>query len=129
MLVATSPTIQGLLHGSSLPPRLSPSNCRRDGRDEQDCAAKVYALPDQIQSVIYRGDDAWRIGEHFCAKYKGNHGTRHLRDEAPSPADGVGNAATKRSTANRTKAHDAVLHRLIHAAFPKGNEVRVDDCR
>ncbi|EPE06732.1 n -glutamine methyltransferase mtq2 [Ophiostoma piceae UAMH 11346] len=51
----------------------------------------------------------------------------HLNRKAPAPADRVGHGAAKGRAADGTKAKDAVLHGLVHAAPPEGDEVRVDN--
>lgn len=102
---------------------------QRNGRDEQNGAAKVDSLPDQIESTVERRGDAWWIGENSGAEHKREHGAGYLGDEAPAPTDCVGNAATEGSAGDCAKPHDAVLHGLVHSTLAKGNEVRVDDCR
>lgn len=116
----------GTAPGQLIPTKAQPKQLRRDSSDEQQGAREIDSLPQSAKST-FGSDPLVLVLEHEIPGDEGKDREGHLQEEAPAPADVVGNGAAKGGSADGSEANDAVLHGLIHAALAKGNHVRVDN--
>lgn len=108
-------------------PQTQAHQLHRDAEDEEQRAGEVDALPHGAEATP-EGDAARLVLYGEDADDESDDVERDLQEEAPAPADLVGDGAARGCAEDGAEAPDAVLHGLVHASPAKGDHVRVDDC-